>query len=530
MGIARLKNSKFALLLFTWRHHLTGFPRNFFDDKTYHSIYESLFRCTLLEKETYFSTKKTTKSSITASANRLEKCAEALRLAVRHGAARIKRKTARAIIDHITQVLPGPEDTYIGPLLNDYVKALSTFLGIAANVESLSAFSGEGWEVCVDFCVEAISRYLEAGERDSGSLSRSSPAPGSGSRAKSVVAPQGSNQIGSQLAVEFLLCLKSLVSASNAPVQRRADKVSRVVLRILQLRQQKMGELHKVAFSTITNIFLRVQAEDVVLAKRLTRSLIPLLSHWWQPRVISRDAMLNSIRVEMLKTIYALHLYLDALLREPSEASLLQDVEELLDALWSEYSKKEDKSRLQLDDVSFTSMNLPEDHPRTAAFCIRPYHTAAEQNWVFFENLAILESIYARNSQAPAQLDTEQPRKKRRAISSPNRLHQKMLSQDSNVQWTALQLVPFLVKLKQLSVDDITELLLDIARCMPAKQTPAASWGMLAYARFVPYFAFCIPHNQLCANCLVVSQPTSHLGMLLFPLPGSRYGSMVFAL
>jgi len=530
MGIARHKDSKFVLLLFPWRHPLIGCPRNLFDDKTYHSIYESLFRCTLLEKETYFSTKKTTKSSVTASANRLEKCAEALRLAVRHGATRIKRKTARAIIDHITQVLPGPEDTYIGPLLNDYVKALSTFLGVAANVESLSAFSGEGWEICVDFCVEAISRYLEAGERDSGFLSRGSPAPGNGSRGKSVVVPQGSNQISSQLAVEFLLCLNSLVSASNAPVPRRADKTSRVVLQILQLRQQKMGELHKVSFSTITNIFLRVQAGDVVLAKRLTRSLIPLLSHWWQPRVISRDAMLNSIRVEMLKTTYALHLYLDALLREPSEASLLQDVEELLDALWSEYSKKEEKSRLHLDDLSFTSMNLPEDHPRTAAFCIRPFNIAAEQNWTFFENLAILETIYARNSQAPAQPDMEQPRKKRRAISSPNRLHQKMLSQDPNSQWTALQLTPFLVKLKQLSVDDITELLSDIARCMPTKQTPAASWGMLAYARFVPCLIFCLSHNLLCSDCLVVLQPTSHLGMRPSLPPGSRYGSMESAL
>lgn len=470
--------------------------RSLFDDKTYHSIYESLFRCTLLEKETYFSAKKTTKASATASATRLERCAEALRLTVRHGAHKIKRKTARAIVDHITQVLPGPEDTYIGPLLKDYVRALSTFLVVSTNVESLAALSGEGWEICVDFCIEALSRYLEGDDRDSGPKSRASPAPGSSaSRAKSVAVPQTTNQIGSQMALEFLICLNSLVSSTNAPVNKRADKISEVVLQVLQLRHMKIGELQKAAFSTITNVIQRSQTEDVTLTKRITRSLVPLLSYWWQPRALSRDAMLNSIRDEMIKTIYSTHLYLEALLQGPSEDSLLQETEDLLDALWSEYSRREEKARLQLDDISFTAMRLPEDHPRTAAFSLRPFNQLGEQSWAFLENLAILESIYARSchgDHAQAQPDVDQPRKKRRMASSPNRLHQKMLSVDAAVQLTSLQLIPFLVKLRQLSLDDATELLNDVSRCTPTKQSAAASWGMLAYSRYASAGGSCI--------------------------------------
>ncbi|KAK0711501.1 hypothetical protein B0H67DRAFT_491184 [Lasiosphaeris hirsuta] len=457
-----------------------------FDDKSYHSIYEAIFRCTLLEKETFFSTKKTTKASATASATRLEKCADALRLAVRHGATKIKRKTARAIIDHITQVLPGPEDNYIGPLLKDYVKALSTFLDFAANVENLAAVSGEGWEICVDFCVKALSRYLETGDRDSASVSRGSPAPGTiSSRSTSNTALQAAGQIGSQLAVEFLLCLNSLVSSPNAPVLRRAEKVSHVVIQVLQLRQMKIGELQKAAFSTITNVFLRVQTENVALARNLTKSLVPLLSHWWQPRALSRDAMLNSIRDEMLKTIYGIHLYLEGVLRDSSDDSLLQDTEELLDALWSEYSRREDRARLQLDDISFTSMSLPADHLSTAIFSLRPFHQVGEQNWALLENLAILESIYSRASQgdrSQSQPDPEQPRKRRRIASSSNRLHQKMISLDPAVQLTALQLVPFLLSLRQLSVDDITEILADAMKCTTAKQSTVASWVMIAYS------------------------------------------------
>ncbi|KAK5652501.1 hypothetical protein OQA88_10406 [Cercophora sp. LCS_1] len=462
-------------------------PKGVFDDKTYHSIYEALFRCTLLEKEVYFGTqKKATKTSMATSASRLEKCAEALRLAVRHGANRIKRKTARAIIDHITQVLPGPEDTYIAPLLKDYIKALSTFLDVPANVESLSTLSGEGWEICADFCVEALSRYLETGDRESGSGSRGSPAPGSTSRSKSVGVPQATNnQIGGQLALELLLCLESLVSSPNAPVLRRADKVSGVVLAILQLRQMKIGELQKAALSAITHIFCRVQAEDVALTKKLTRSLVPLLSYWWQPRSLSRDAMLNSIRDEMLKTIYAIHLYLEALLREAPDDLLREDTEELIDALWSEYSRREERARLLLDDLSFSGMRLPEGHPCTAVSFLRPFNQSAEQNWALLENLAILEAIFSRTTgrdHALTEPEVDQPRKRRRVVSNPNRLHQKMLSQDPAVQLTSLQLIPFLLKLKQLSLEETTQILADVARCMPAKQNATASWGMLAYA------------------------------------------------
>lgn len=456
-----------------------------FNDKTYHSIYEALFRCTLLEKEGYFGSKRSAKSSA-AARSRLEKCAEVLRLAVRHGASRIKRKTARAIIDHITQVLMGPEESYIQPLLKDYVKALSTFLDNSANVENLAAFSGESWDICVDFCVDALSRYLETGDRDGSSLSRASPAPGGTGRSSSIPTQQSSSsQIGGQLALELVSCVNSLMSSPNAPVQRQAGKVSHIVLHILQLRQMKIGELQKAAFSTINSIFSRIQTDDVALAKKVTKALVPLLSHWWQPRALSRDAMLNSIRDEMLKTIFGTHLYMESILQESSDGSLLQDAEELLDALWSEYSRREERARLQLDDVTFSAIRLPTDHPSTAVFSLRPYHQAGEQNWALLENLAILEAMYSRNSQqdgSHAQPETDQPRKRRRVVGSPNRVHQKIVSPDPAVQLTALQLIPFWAAQKPPSLEDVTEAIADLSKCVTAKQGTVASWAMLACA------------------------------------------------
>jgi ataxia telangiectasia mutated family protein len=459
--------------------------RNPFDDKSYHSLYEALFRCALIEKEAYFDSKKSARSIATVAA-RLENCAEALRTAVRHGATKIKRKTAKAIIDHISQALPGPDGGYIAPLLTGYVKALGTFLDFPSNVENLAAVSSESWDTCVDFCVEALSRYLEMGDRDSGSMSRASPAPGTSGRSGSVAASQGSVHIGSQIALEFLTCLNLLVAAPNASVPRKADKISSVVLQILQSRQMKIGELQKVAFSTFNIVFQRIQADDVALAKRVVRDLIPLVSHWWQPRALSRDAMLNSVRDEMLKTIYGTHLYVESLLRESSDESFFRDVEDLLDSLWSDYSRREDRARLQLDDVSFTGMRLPTDHSSTAVFSLRPYNQAGEQNWALLENLAILEAAYSRYSQrehSQQQPDRDQPRKRRRVAGSSNRIHQKTKSLDPAVRLSALQLLPFLAKLKQPSLEDITEAMADLSKSVTAKQPTVASWAMIACSR-----------------------------------------------
>ncbi|KAK3938496.1 hypothetical protein QBC46DRAFT_292278 [Diplogelasinospora grovesii] len=479
--------------------------QSLFDDKTYHSIFEALFRCALLEKQIYFSTKRSAKATA-----RLAKCAEALRRTVGHGASRIKRKTARAIIDHIIQVLPDAEGNYIEPLLKDYVKALTAFLDISANAENLAAFSGASWDNCVDFCTEALSRYLETGDRDPASLSRASPAPGTGQtlssgqstgRSGSIAGLRGSSQVGSQMALELLSCLNSLMSATNAPVERRAEKVSNVVLQVLQLRQMKIGELQKAAFSTINSILVRIQANDVSLTKTLTRALVPLLSHWWQPRALSRDAMLNSIRDEMLKTLYGTHLYLENLMRDASDDSLLQDTEDLLDALWSEYSRRDDRARLQLDDLTFTAMSLPADHPCTDVFGLRPYNQAAEQNWALLENIASLEVIYSRCSQrdrAHAQLEEDdQPRKRRRVAGDSNRLHQKITSLDAGVRLTALQLMPFFLKLKQPSLEDAAEGVADLLRYITAKQGTVASWAMLACSRLLTNHELADDINQI---------------------------------
>lgn len=194
--------------------------------------------------------------------------------------------------------------------------------------------------------------------------------------------------------------------------------------------------------------------------------------------------MLNSVRDEMLKTIYGIHLYLESLVQESSDGSILQDVEDLLEALWS---RRDDRAKLQLEDITFTSMTLPSDHLSTGVFGLRPYNQAGEQNWALLESIAILEAIYSRNSQRARDrqdVEDDQPRKRRRVASlAPNRIHQKLASLDPAVRLTALQLIPFLGRKLSPSLEDVKEAMADLLKCINAKEGTVASWAMIACSR-----------------------------------------------
>ncbi|KAB5570824.1 hypothetical protein GE09DRAFT_721304 [Coniochaeta sp. 2T2.1] len=461
-------------------------------DDNYHSLFEALFQCTLLEKQAFFGAK----GSRAPSSTKLENCAKALKVVVAHGAPKIKRKTARALIDHITQVLPGPDDGFVAPLLQDYTRAFLALIEHPANVENFAVLNGELWFSCVDFCILAVSRFLETGDQGSASLSRASPAPGTGQTALSLAFSSGrsssgsanrlqrqvSGQIGSAVAADYLSCLNTLLSAPHAPVQERAQEITELTFRVLEMRQAKLGSLQQAAFACINSVLVHVSTEDIALGKRIARDLVPLITHWWPPQ--KRDAMTTTVRDEILKTLYAIHLFLDNLTRETSGHTPLRDLEDLLDVLWSEYSKREDRARLLIDDLTFTGSKLPTNHPRTGIFSLRPYNLEAEQNWALMEVLAILEALHSRNVKRDVPKhsteDQDQPRKRRRMVGDARGVMKNLTSLDPSMRLTALQLLPFIMEQNQFSVEKVTEALDVLLSLISDKQSLIASWAMLA--------------------------------------------------
>lgn len=463
-------------------------------DKEYHSICEALFQAALADKTVLLSGKGIGKAS-----ERLGYCGKALRETVTHGISKFKGRTVRAIIDHITDTLPTYDGDFFEPLAQDYMQTLVIILDSPTHVENLALKGGAGWEQCVMFLVDRICNLLDGAESAPASvlMGRDSPAPGT-ARHSSVGPSSARSRLGTQRGavqvqrndlLSLLQCLQSLVSAPNAPCMSKRQEVADAVLRVLQLRFD-LDKLHRFAFSILNRILLQTAGDDPALGQHLTRELVPLLGYWWQRRTLDKDELQFLVRDEMLKTMHAVSVYLDYLLQDDPAAALLQQLEELLDELWGEYSSRNPRARLQLDDVTFSSLKASTGHFSTGLFALKPFRQHAERRWAFVEVMSRLEFIFLQHSKCNSQrLMTEdsQPRKRQRRAGGANRIHQKMLSSDAATKLTSLQLLPFFLPVSNLDQDEILTVMEDLLPMIGDKQGLLSSWAMIACARYVHF-------------------------------------------
>ena len=174
----------------------------------------------MLREKPAFYDKRKKETAARSVATRLTKCSTLLRVAVARGALKLGRKTLLALIDHITQVLPGPDDEYMPPLLQDYIKALNEALAHPSHVELLARKGGVAWQTCVDFLLTLVSKVLP----DNVSIdpvARGSPVPGTRLTARSSSSTQVQKRAG-QLdggpLRDALQSLHYLVTGVNAPL------------------------------------------------------------------------------------------------------------------------------------------------------------------------------------------------------------------------------------------------------------------------------------------------------------------------
>lgn len=390
------------------------------------------------------------------------------------------------MIDHITQTLPGPDGDLLEPLLKDYVKSLVAVLEHQPNGEHLATKGADRWFSCVDFCTEAIARYLDNADRDSGS--RASPAPGTASIGFSTGRSTNPSQrlpgqISRGTVQDLLHCLYLLVLPPNAPLRERSRDLSKTLIQILQVRHLGLGPVTQLAFASINVLLTGVQVDDLSRASNLARDLVPLISHWWQARTVSQDEMLNSVRDEMLKTMILIRLHLERLAYDDENGHIQKDVEDLTEALWLEYSRRDIRSQLQMDDLTFVPHRLPQDYFNLDLFGLRPHNRDSERRWAIVQCIAILERIlWKTHKQQGSQSPEEQPRKKRRTHGPTSRLQEKMQSRSPAVQRMSMQLVPFLLDLDTFTSAEVAELLPDLTTFASNKDTTVASWAMLACA------------------------------------------------
>ncbi|KAK2605454.1 hypothetical protein N8I77_008288 [Diaporthe amygdali] len=458
-------------------------------DKEYHSICEALFHAALVDRTVLLSGKGIGKAN-----ERLGYCGKALRETVAHGVSKFKGKTVRAVIDHITDTLPTHDGDFFEPLAQDYMQTLVILLDNPTHVENLALKDASGWKQCVVFLVDRICSLLDAADSALASslLGRDSPIPGT-ARHSSVGPSSARSRLGSQRGafqvqrndiLSLLQCLQSLVSAPNAPCMSKRQEVTNAVLRVLRLRFD-LDKLHRFSFSILNHILLQTAGDDPALGQHLTRELVPLLGYWWQRRTLDKDELQFSVRDEMLKTMHAISVYLDYLLQDDPSAVLLQQLEELLDELWGEYSSRNSRARLRLDDVTFSSLKVSPGHFATDLFALKPFNQNAERRWALVEIMSRLEFIFLRHSKSNSQrLTTQdsQPRKRQRRAGGSNRIHQKMLASNVATKLTSLQLLSFFLPLSNLDQEEIMTVMEDLLPMIGDKQGPLSSWAMIACA------------------------------------------------
>ncbi|KAK7952525.1 Serine/threonine-protein kinase TEL1 [Apiospora aurea] len=471
-------------------HPSTDQGRSALNDKHYHQILDTLFRCALSEKQSFLGAKKTARASAPA---KLAKCAEALRVVIESGASRLKRKTLVAIIDHITQTLPGPDADLVEPLLQGYIKALMALLSHPANVELLATYDAEGWYDCVDFSLQTITRYIDAGDTDSDPY-RSSPAPTAQTFSMTFSTPRSSAISSQQRNTshmeksrlhDLLNCLLSLISAANAPLQKRVKDISSIGIQVLKLPSSGVAASLQVAFSIINVALSYAQTDDVEYAGSIAAELVPLIGRWWQAKIASKDdALLNNLQVEMLKALYSMHMQLESLVQK-NDSTIVASVEDLCDLLWSAYTRRDSRSQLQQDDLSYSTVPRHQHSLVTHVFGLRLHNVEAERRWAVVHTLSLMEATLWRASHLTHTRDEDeqdQPRKKRRMASGYTRLRQRLLSPDLNVLLAALQVVPFFVANVRVTEAFTVETLSSLVNLTAHKNANISVWAMIATA------------------------------------------------
>lgn len=294
-----------------------------------------------------------------------------------------------AVIEHITQTLPNANGEYCEPLSQHYLKALAAVLDHKANVEHLKVAT---WLDVVDFCLRGIKQYLDNSDGEPPGLSRnlsglgSAQVSGSGtkfstgnSRSQSQAGP-----VSRQNAEDLLQCLLSLVSAPNAPLSERADDLVTCIILFLRSQGSTASQIHQLAFSILNAVLSFTRADRTTFSQSIAQDVIPVICRFWQGKSVAKDGMMNSVRDEMLVLLLNVHLHLERSIIEDEENNeLIMKLEDLVDVLKVEYSKRLDRDRLQLDDLemmdfSAGSLNLPPF--RLNAFRLRSHNNRAERN------------------------------------------------------------------------------------------------------------------------------------------------------
>lgn len=459
-------------------------------DKSYHKIYEVLFKGVLKEKQAVLAAKAT--ATRTQAITRLRDCSDVLRVVVKTGAPKLKAKTVEAVAGHIIEVLPTADGGFCEHIADHYFKALATLFESPANVERLK---GHVWIRIVEFCLRSINELMGDPDDEPSGLPRTFSGLGTGQSSNSMTRTSSRSQTRlkpqiNQHISDLLQTILLLVSAPNAPLPEIYSITADCVLRFLQ--GSTIGQSHQTAFAILNAIIRYTRTDRIAFSKSIACTAIPILSRIWQGKTLAKDEMLNNVRDEMFIFLFSIFRHLERAVTDEETADITSNLEELLDSFRADYSARSERNQLQLDDLELVGQDRT---PHASAFHLdlfqlRPHNTSAERNWALLSIIGTLErlvSLGQRMKRTATQHDTRDedmhPLKRQRTTQALDRILSPLQGTDEKLRTAELQILPFILQEAQLSTLELDGLLGQLHQCAGDKRGNIASWALIAMAR-----------------------------------------------
>jgi ataxia telangiectasia mutated family protein len=463
------------------RHNQRSSSIDSLSDASFHRIYETLFEVVVSEQKAHATAKTTALKS--AAANRLSSCANVLRLAVEVGVASVRLKTVKALLDHFIEsfLLPGGE--ICEPLALEYPKAMRVVLAYPPHVAHLPKAE---WERTAKFCLEHIPTTPSETHGDAASLGVNTTFMSSrSSRSRLNNSIGGSQPVrgpARQVAEEMVACLRLLTSAPNAPVTSMASDILWAMIEFLQVNTAT-NPAHQDAFATIGNVLTWTKTENIRVTRKATGQLIRLIRTYW------------GARTSGLKEIMIVFIHLQLFVRDQcniiSNETLRSDLNSLLEALKSEYSKRQERDQMRLDDIRFGGEVSAHEHPgvlKRGIISLQCVGIRAEQSWTVVQMMAFIAGLLRDTRTRNTSDDEEEAdghhraRKRQRTSDELEDLLSLAASGPVGSRITALQVLSFLLQQNAMKATQLSNILAKSLLLCSDENSTIVSWAMLVVA------------------------------------------------
>ena len=434
------------------------------------------------------------------AASRLSTGAAVLRLAVEVGLKAIRyKKTVKALLDHIIKTLPSPEDHFLEPITQDYIKIFRTVLEYQPHAEHIEA---EQWTALVLFCDDGIGFYTEPPEEASSQqslvvrngsshqASRASRSATPSSISESIGPPRkaapkgGLKDVGKNID-ELVLCLSHLISIPHAQLLEVSQTTLESLFAFLQGTMPQNRPLsQEAAFSCIGSILFAASTENIILATWTLKKAIPHVRRLWHPK------MHQALREGLLVILLYGECLLPRLLRDDDDDENRIELQRLLEVIHAEYVEKSERELLSIDDLELL-VNQPSDQNMifsNMSFRLRTGNSRSESSWALLHSISkIFNTLhYLSSPRSHSARDAVETPKKRRKVDEPiGELLEHFPRSHGAARAATLQYLTFMIVEVKLKKTNLRRLLDFLVPLVTSESISVSTWATLALSCLV---------------------------------------------